>query len=60
MRLSLRSLNAEDILEKMLIIEAVTLIQEGVNPNVISERLKSFLDAEGLAEYEKLDKAVEA
>jgi chemotaxis protein MotA len=56
----LKNLNNEDILEKMLIIEAVTLIQEGVNPNVISEKLKSFLDAKGLAAYDSLDKAVEA
>ena len=56
----LKNINNDDVLEKMLIIEAVTLIQEGVNPNVISEKLKSFLDAKGLAEYEKLDKAVEA
>jgi len=56
----LKNLNNEDVLEKMLIIEAVTLIQEGVNPNVIGEKLKSFLDAKGLAEYDKLDSTVEA
>ena len=56
----LKNINNEEILEKELIIEAVTLIQEGVNPNVIGEKLKSFLDAKDLAAYDQLDKAVEA
>ena len=56
----LKALDAEEVKEKLLVIEAVTLIQEGVNPNVIGEKLKSFLDGKELAEYEQLDKAVEA
>lgn len=56
----LKALDADEVKEKMLIIEAVTLIQEGVNPNVIGEKLKSFLDGKQLAEYELIDKAVEA
>jgi len=56
----LKSLDAEEVKEKLLVIEAVTLIQEGVNPNVIGEKLKSFLDGKELAEYEQIDKAVEA
>ena len=55
----LKALDAEEVKEKLLIIEAVTLIQEGVNPNVIGEKLKSFLDGAELEEYEKMDKAVE-
>ncbi|MBC8060204.1 MAG: motility protein A [Clostridiaceae bacterium] len=55
----LKALDADEVKEKMLIIEAVTLIQEGVNPNVIGEKLKSFLDGKQLREYEQLDKGAE-
>lgn len=55
----LKAIDKSEVKEKMLIIEAVTLIQEGVNPNVISEKLKSFLNNEELKTYEEMDKAVE-
>ena len=55
----LKAIDKSEVKEKMLIIEAVTLIQEGVNPNVISEKLKSFLNNEELKSYEDMDKAVE-
>lgn len=56
----LKAMDKVEMSEKELIIEAVSLIQEGVNPNVIGEKLKSFLDGNELGEFEKMDKAVEA
>lgn len=55
----LKAINAEEEKEKNLIIEAILLIQEGVNPNTIAEKLKSFLNKDQLAKYELVDKKVE-
>jgi chemotaxis protein MotA len=35
------------------------LIQEGVNPNTLSEKLKGFLNKQDLLKYEAEDKKVE-
>ena len=48
----LKRINANEITEKSLIIEAILGIQEGVNPNTLEERLKGFLDKKQLAAYE--------
>lgn len=39
----LREINKEEIAEKEMIIEAVLLIQEGVNPNTLVSKLVSYL-----------------
>lgn len=49
----LKRLNAAEINEKQLIVEAILCIQEGVNPNTLEEKLKGFLDKKELEEYEK-------
>lgn len=55
----LKEINKEEEMEKNLVTEAVLLIQEGVNPNTIAEKLKSFLGGEELKKYESMDKKVE-
>jgi chemotaxis protein MotA len=42
----LKALNKQENREKELIIEAILSIQEGLNPNTLVEKLKSFLDKE--------------
>lgn len=51
----LKAIDKEEANEKNLIIEAILLIQEGVNPNTIAEKLKGFLNKEELAKYEAAD-----
>lgn len=55
----LKAINAGEDKEKNLIIEAILLIQEGVNPNTIAEKLKSFLNKDEMAKYDLVDKKVE-
>lgn len=47
----LKELNKKEINEKLLIIEAITLIQHGTNPNIIEEQLKGFLSNNEILEY---------
>lgn len=54
----LKALDSFEYKEKSLIIEAILLIQEGANPNTISEKLKGFLDKDEIKKYEELGKAV--
>ena len=51
----LKDLNNEEIREKQLVIEAVLLMQEGANPNILAEKLKGFLDKKQIAEFNQLD-----
>jgi chemotaxis protein MotA len=46
----LKSINKKESEEKQLMVEAILAIQEGLNPNLLEERLKSFLSS---AEAEK-------
>lgn len=55
----LKALDNKEFNEKRLIVEAVLYIQEGVNPNTISEKLKGFLNKEELAKFESKDGKVE-
>lgn len=55
----LKSINSQEMKERTLIVEAILFIQEGVNPNTIAEKLKSFLDPKELAKFDELDKKVE-
>ncbi|MEA4827221.1 MAG: flagellar motor protein [Clostridium sp.] len=48
----LKVLNMEELREKELIIEAISCIQAGINPNTIGEKLKGFLDKKQLLQYE--------
>lgn len=45
----------KEVKEKTLIIEAILYIQEGINPNTIAEKLKSFLNKEELSKFEQMD-----
>ena len=56
----LKRLNASEIMEKNLVIEAILCIQEGVNPNTLEEKLKGFLDKKQLAEYDKVSGSEQA
>jgi chemotaxis protein MotA len=55
----LKNIDKQEQAEKNLIIEAILLIQEGVNPNTLSEKLKGFLNKQDLLKYEAEDKKVE-
>ncbi|MCR3761016.1 motility protein A [Clostridium felsineum] len=50
----LKRLNAIEIQEKSLVIEAILCIQEGINPNTLDEKLKGFLDKKQLLQYENM------
>ncbi|ERI95521.1 putative chemotaxis protein MotA [Clostridiales bacterium oral taxon 876 str. F0540] len=56
----LKNLDKVEASEKSLIIEAILYIQEGVNPNTITEKLKGFLNKEELLRLHELSKKVEA
>jgi chemotaxis protein MotA len=56
----LKNIDKQEQAEKNLIIEAILLIQEGVNPNTLSEKLKGFLNKQDLLKYDAEDKKVEA
>ena len=47
----LKDLNNEEIKEKQLVIEAVLLMQEGANPNILAEKLKGFLDKKQIERF---------
>ncbi|HEY8892165.1 MAG TPA: flagellar motor protein [Clostridium sp.] len=51
----LKDLNNEEIKEKELIIEAVLLMQEGANPNILAEKLKGFLDKKQIKRFNEID-----
>lgn len=53
----LKAIDSEEFKEKNLIIEAILSIQEGINPNIIAEKLKGFLDKQEIVEFEALDRA---
>ncbi|KOA21501.1 chemotaxis protein PomA [Clostridium homopropionicum DSM 5847] len=48
----LKVLNKDELIDKELVIEAISCIQAGINPNTIGEKLKGFMDKKELAEYE--------
>jgi chemotaxis protein MotA len=56
----LKNIDKHEQAEKNMIIEAILLIQEGVNPNTLAEKLKGFLNKKELARYEASEKKVEA
>lgn len=49
----LKELNKEEFIEKQMIIEAVLLIQEGVNPNTLVSKLSSYLTEDQAKLFEK-------
>ncbi|MPQ30792.1 flagellar motor protein [Clostridium estertheticum] len=51
----LKDLNNEEIKEKELVIEAVLLMQEGANPNILAEKLKGFLDKKQIKKFIEMD-----
>lgn len=50
----LREINKEEIAEKEMIIEAVLLIQEGVNPNTLVSKLVSYLTEDEAKDLEEI------
>ena len=56
----LKALDYKEEIQKTLIIEAILFIQEGVNPNTIGEKLKSFLDKKELVQFDAMDGKAEA
>lgn len=54
----LKDLNNEEIKEKQLIIEAVLLMQEGANPNILAEKLKGFLDKKQIKKFDGINNEV--
>lgn len=56
----LKAIDKSEINERMLMLEAILLIQEGVNPNTLSQKLKGFLDKQQLVKFETLDGKVES
>ncbi|MBU3156144.1 flagellar motor protein [Clostridium estertheticum] len=55
----LKDLNNEESKEKELIIEAVLLMQEGANPNILAEKLKGFLDKTQIKKFNEMNNEVE-
>jgi chemotaxis protein MotA len=55
----LKEINKKEIAEKLLIIEGITLIQSGTNPNIIEEQLKGFLDKQEIEAYTKIAGGIE-
>lgn len=51
----LNVLDDKEVKEKTLIVEGILYIQEGINPNTIAEKLKSFLNKEELVRFEEMD-----
>lgn len=51
----LKQADEKEYKEKTLIIEAILYIQEGINPNTIAEKLKSFLSNDELLKYKQMD-----
>lgn len=51
----LKDLNNEEMKEKQLVIEAVLLLQEGANPNILAEKLKGFLDKKQIKKFNEMD-----
>jgi len=51
----LKDLNNEEIKEKQLVIEAVLLMQEGANPNILGEKLKGFLDKKQIKRFNEIN-----
>jgi chemotaxis protein MotA len=56
----LKEYDAKDFAEKNMIIEAIILIQQGVNPNTLGEKLKGYLTKEQLIEIDKAEKGAAA
>lgn len=56
----LKEYDARDFAEKNMVIEAIILIQEGVNPNTLGEKLKGYLTKDQLVEVEKAEKGAAA
>ena len=51
----LKDLNNEEMKEKQLVIEAVLLMQEGANPNILAEKLKGFLDKKQIVKFNEIN-----
>ncbi|MDP4090151.1 MAG: flagellar motor protein [Bacillota bacterium] len=55
----LKALDEEEFNEKKLMMEAMLLIQSGINPNTLVEKLKGFLDKKEIEEYDNSNKETE-
>lgn len=54
----LKAFDNKELKDRSLIIDAIVLIQQGVNPNTLAEKLKGYLDKKEVLEFEKNNKGV--
>ncbi|HUJ74948.1 MAG TPA: MotA/TolQ/ExbB proton channel family protein [bacterium] len=52
----LKQLNAMELNEKQIVIEAILLVEKGVSPKIVEEKLKAFLDKDDLERFEYFGK----
>ncbi len=50
----LKAINQQEISERLLVIEAILSILEGDNSNLMTEKLKIFLNSKELIELEEI------
>ena len=55
----LKNIDDEEFNEKRLMMEAMLLIQSGINPNTLVEKLKGFLNKKDIAKYDEFSKETE-
>lgn len=55
----LKAIDDEEFNEKRLMMEAMLLIQSGINPNTLVEKLKGFLNKKEVDQYDKINKGTE-
>ena len=52
----LKALNRGELNQKQITIEAILLVEKGVSPKIVEEKLKAFLDAEDRERFEYFGK----
>ena len=52
----LKALNKIELNQKQIVIEAILLVEKGVSPKIVEEKLKAFLDADELERFEYFGK----
>ncbi|HEL6191476.1 TPA: motility protein A, partial [Clostridioides difficile] len=50
----LKAINQQEVSERLLVIEAILSILEGDNSNLMTEKLKIFLNSKELIELEEI------
>jgi chemotaxis protein MotA len=52
----LKALNKIELNQKQITIEAILLVEKGVSPKIVEEKLKAFLDAEAMERFDYFGK----